>query len=132
MTEQEFHAARRMFFAAGGSLLLAPPKLDQTHREWLQDLFGFRKDVIEFWMESVTRGYVLGDRLVTYVGLDFSHRVDHHGVLTALGVFQKLTGDGIKTVAFGAKAGPVQPWPAVAEYDVLDYLSRADHLHKFE
>lgn len=113
MTETEFHAARRMFAAHRGTVLVAPAGTPYTHREWLQDVFRGYTSLADVWMAEAVRGYVLGDRFAAYKGDNFAHWVEHADVVAALDVMDHLFGGVIATVGLGAKYQPgVQPWPA--------------------
>lgn len=122
MTEEEFHKARRVFAVKNGTVLLAPPNMPLTHREWLQGLFGV--DVAKDMLDTQTRGYVLGDRLVAYTAGDkFSHWVNHADVLAALTLFSNMAGVEIKEVGLGAVPGTGQPWQPRVVHDAKDYYS---------
>lgn len=121
MTEREFHAARRMFAAHKGTVLVCRPGHPATHFEWFIDVLG-NVPRAEMWMTLATRGYVLGDRLVAYKGATFDHWVDHHDLLAALTLLD-TNGTTIQTVGLGAKAGPENPWPARVEMSKVDYLA---------
>jgi hypothetical protein len=121
MTEREFHAARRMFAAHKGTVLVCRPGHPVSHVEWLIDVFGYVPRA-EMWMTMATRGYVLGDRLVAYKGADFSHWVDHDDLVAALTLLD-VNGTTIQTIGLGAKAGPDNPWPARIEMSKDEYFA---------
>jgi len=108
MTEREFHAARRMFAAHQGTVLVAPAAYPVSHVEWLIDLFG--TDKADTWMQHRNRGYVLGNRLVAYRGLDFSPKVIFNDLVAALDVFERMAPGVITEIGLGAVPGPVIPW----------------------
>lgn len=108
MTEHEFHAARRMFAAHQGTVLVAPTAHPVSHAEWLIDLFG--TDKADTWMRHCTRGYVLGSRLVAYRGLDFSPKVIFNDLVAALDVFERMAPGVITEIGLGAVPGPGIPW----------------------
>lgn len=122
-SEQEFHAARRMFIVFGDGDVLVATKGDvRTHFEWLACLFS--SDTAHDMIRLYTRGYVLGNRLVVYKGEDFSHWVSHSAVIHALDLFDRMTEGGITEVGVGAvyEKG-VQPWPPKVVHDAKQYYT---------
>lgn len=117
MTEEEFHRARRMFCVKDGTVLVAPLGICDSHIGWLSSIFGVQR-AGEMIKHNV-RGYVLGERIVTYMG-DFNHRVYHEDVICALDVL----GAGIKEIGFGAVPGPTQPWEPKILYSIEEYVER--------
>lgn len=137
MTEQEFHKARRMFIVCDGTVLVAPPGDSRTHFEWLATLFG--SDEAHAWIKNHTRGYVLDNRLVAYVGDNFSHWVNHGSVLAAFDLFSHLFGTTVITeIGLGAEPGIGQPWPSFSTHEAVGYRSsvmaklRRDNAKKIE
>lgn len=124
MTETEFHAARRMFAAHKGTVLVAPADFPHTHREWFGEVFRGNTTLTDVWISEAVRGYVLGDRLVAYKGENFAHWVEHADVVAALAVMDALYLGEIQTVGLGARYAPgVQPWPARTEMSKAAYRS---------
>lgn len=121
MDEATFHRTRRMFCLLGKSLLLAEVGRGDTHREWLQELFGF--DTACNIIHQETRGYALGGMVVLYRGEDFSARVDHAAVRAVLPQLEKLF--DAKDVGFGVVPGAGQPWEPRIVMTVRDYMSRS-------
>lgn len=119
MNEKEFHAARRMFAVWQRTLFLAPEGYPYSHHEWLSPLVG--SDRITQCLAESTRGYVLGERLMAYMGPDFSHRVRHADVLLAYHVLRHL--HTITGFGFGAKPAQESPWPAKVNVPVETYLA---------
>lgn len=120
MTEQEFHAARRMFIIfRGGDVLVATKGDQRTHIEWLASLFG--SEEAQAFITNCTRGYVLDNRMVVYKG-EFSHWVDHVDVIHALDMFHRMTEGGITEVGCGAvfERG-VMPWPPKVVHNAENY-----------
>ena len=122
-TEQEFHAARRMFLCLPDQTVMVAAGGDvRTHFEWLASLFG--SEEAHSLIKTRTRGYVLGNRLVAYKGDDFSHWVDHAGVITALDLFDRMSGGKIEEVGLGAVyAKDVQPWPPRTVHPAKEYFA---------
>lgn len=135
MTEQEFHAARRMFIIfRGGHVLVASKGDDRSHFEWLAELFG--SDTAHVYINNHTRGYVLGNKMVVYKGQDFSHWVAHMDVIHALDAFDRMTEGGITEIGLGVVVGGKNPWPARTTYCAKEYgtnvLRLAAEAHKRE
>lgn len=102
------------------TFLVAAAGDTRTHYEWLKFIFG-RYAVAQFF-ETTTRGYVLDDRLVAYIGSDFTANVNHDDVKKAIEAFQGL-GYTIKTIGIGVvKDSQIQPWPAIKEMSLEEYL----------
>lgn len=131
MTEQEFHAARRMFFVfLEGDVLVATTGDTRTHFEWLASLFG--SEQAHTMIKTQTRGYVLGNRMVVYKGEDFSHWINHVAAIHALDLFDRSTEGGITEIGIGAVPGKTQPWEPRTVYPAEDYFANVLKQHPRE
>lgn len=127
MTLNEFHAARRMFFATPNGIMIAAAGDQRSHYEWLVSEFG---EVAHKHYQEWTRGYWLGNRIVAYKGQDFEHWIDHVKFAEIIRVFKHLATDAGQTitevgigVAKGSVNGP-QPWEPKILEEVDDYLAK--------
>jgi hypothetical protein len=136
MTEQEFHAARRMFFVStSGGVMIAGEGDPRSHFEWLAGMVGttMAHEMYALW----TRGYYLNGRVVAYKGQDFEHWINHEGLVEAIKVFDKLYGHvdhlpnggkfvgGVKEVGIGIDKTcdrSRQPWEPKILIPVDEYL----------
>ncbi len=125
MTENEFHAKRRMFIVVGETVMVAPENYVCSHMEWLNSFAGHEK--AQEWMEKCTRGYVLDNRAVAYTH-GFSHRIDHRAFLLALKVLIELY--DITEVGIGVRVSSESPWPVKNLIDLDLYLEHAIKLGK--
>lgn len=107
MTYGQFHKQRRMFIVVDGTVLVAPKNDPRTHEQWLTETVGETKARV--WIASCTRGYVLRDLLVAYVGDSFSEEVNEQSLWSAVRLFQDT--QGIKRIGKGVTPSENQPWP---------------------
>lgn len=134
MTEAEFHKARRMFAVIDGTLLVAPPDHGCTHYEWFRSLLDHR--VLAHAMANCARGYVLDDHIRAYQGVDFSARLHHPTLLTAVNMLeamyrcQGVLGGPLHTIGFGAvdPGDSSQPWPAKRTMTIDNYRIVVAHM----
>lgn len=100
--------SRRMFIVHKGTVCVAPAECPWSHYEWL---IGFVPgELVEEMHEKSPRGYVLGNRLMIYIGDDFSRWVAGKDVRIALNVFDAMFPGQITEIGVGAKPGKEQPW----------------------
>lgn len=127
MTLNEFHTARRMFFATPHGMMIAAEGDQRSHYEWLVCVFG---EQAHKHYQEWTRGYWLGERIVAYKGQDFEHWIDHVKFVEIIKVFQHLASDKgqvIKEVGIGVAKGSVngpQPWEPKILEDIDDYFAK--------
>lgn len=120
--EIEFHKSRQMFFCRNGTIIIAPKGLPCSHYEWMGQMVD-HQDMGQLYATE-TRGYVLGNKLVAYVGEDFKKYVNHYQLVEVVELFHKITPGGITTVGLGATPGPTQPWQPQIEMDAAEYIKK--------
>lgn len=132
MTLEEFHTNRRMFVIIEGNIILAPEKLNMSHHEWLyKTLFGAEADRI---IQNHTRGYILNNKIVAYIGSDFSDEIPEKDMkplqelvlLIESGRAGSIPCDTYKhqilMVGLGAVKSDFNPWHCKRDIDVLSFI----------